>query len=607
MIKKICFFLSLFIIFSSGCSGSGGGSDTSPLKSPNGPAKVTNVRVVGSSEDITVTFDLIDAENDTSAVKILYSLDSGKTFLPVSSIDGSTSEVAAGLNRTIKWKISSDISGNRGGITVRVIAINRGVESEPADCQPFSTNIPAGGAGAPGQFKIVFISDRDIWKKAYAMNSDGANQQKLFADNFNEFYASISSDGQKVVFTSDRSASSEIYISDSGGAFMKRLTYTRDIPLPSGGYLYPVFSRDATKIAFIKSYGNLRCDVCSMNSDGSGLQKIYSGYVAEAPVSFTSDGSRIAFSVIDDDGTVDIFTAPANGGAPLKITAGTIGQMNYSPCFSPDGTKMVFVSDRDGNHDIYIADSAGNGAVRLTNNAFEDHSPCFSPDGSLVIYSCNNGAYNNLYYVPSAGGVSKAFTVNSYNDACPSTGPGFVIMSSSARSLKEISLSGVIMKGLAVDLNAAKCVAYYTDNSSAVVKPSWTIVSGGGSIANNVFLATLSSGAYILRASYTDNGVTRTSDIAVNINNESRIYYSSGGNIYSMKTDGTGVRQLTYTENIGVKEVVFSPDGRHIAFTGNDGATDDIYYMDARTFKRARLTRNSGNNYNPAFSPDGSR
>ncbi len=591
-------------MFLCGCSGSGGGSDQTPLKSPDGAARVANVRVVGSSEDITVTFDLIDPGNDTSSVKILYSLDSGKNFTPVSFVDGSTMEVAAGLNRTIKWKISSDLPGNRSDITVRVIAIKRGVESAPADGRPFSTSVPAGGSG---QFKIAFVSDRDIWKKAYVMNSDGTNQQKLFADNFNEFYASLSSDGRKVVFTSDRSASSEVYVSDSGGAFMKRLTYTSDIPLPSGGYLYPVFSRDSSKIAFIKSYGNYRYAVCVMNSDGSGLQKLYSGYVLETPVSFTPDGSRIAFSAVDDNGTADIVTVSLNGGATVRLTSESLEKVSHSACFSPDGAKMVFVSDRDGNHEIYSANSDGSGVIRLTSNAYQDHSPCFSPDGSQVIYSSNNGSYDSIHSVPASGGVSKAFSVSSFNDHYPSTGPGFVIMSSASRVLKEISLSAIIMKGLTVNLNEAKCVAYYTDNSSAAIKPSWTIVSGGGAIADNVFTATLSSSTYQLRASFTDNGVTRSRDVTVNINTESRIYFSAGGNIHSMKTDGSGKRQLTFTENLAVREVAFSPDGKHIAFTGNDGETDDIYYMDARTFKRVRLTRNSGNNYNPSFSPDGSR
>jgi len=482
--------------------------------------------------------------------------------------------------------------------------VKGGVESAPADGRPFSTAIPAAGAGI---YKIAFVSDRDIWKKAYVMNSDGTNQQKLFADNFNEFSASLSSDGARVVFTSDRSSSSEIYISDSGGAFMKRLTYTSDIPLPSGGYFYPVFSRDASKIAFIKSYGNSRREVCVMNSDGSGIKNIYAGDILGAPVSFTSDGSRVAFAVIDKNGTADIFAAPADGGAQARITSEAEGYASHSPCFSPDGAKMAFVSDRDGNQEIYIANSDGSGVTRLTSNAFEDHSPCFSPDGSLIIYSSNNGAFNNLYSVPSAGGASKAFASNSYNDENSSTGTGFVIMSSAGRSLKEISVSGVAMKGLTIDLNEAKCLAYYTDNSSASVKPFWSIVSGGGTISSNVFTATLSSTGYLLRASFTDNGVTRTRDVTVNINNESRIYYSFEKTIYSMKTDGTGVRQLTFAENLKVAEVVFSPDGKHIAFTGNDGETDDIYYMDARTFRRVRLTRNSGNNSNPSFSPDGLR
>lgn len=48
-----------------------------------------------------------------------------------------------------------------------------------------------------------------------------------------------------------------------------------------------------------------------------------------------------------------------------------------SPCFSPDGTKIAFVSDRDGNKEIYIMNIDGSDQKRITNNAADDGAPSF--------------------------------------------------------------------------------------------------------------------------------------------------------------------------------------------------------------------------------------
>ena len=54
---------------------------------------------------------------------------------------------------------------------------------------------------------------------------------------------------------------------------------------------------------------------------------------------------------------------------------------NLNPSFSPDGTKIAFTSERDGNNEIYIMNSDGSEQTRLTNNSADDWLPSFSPDG----------------------------------------------------------------------------------------------------------------------------------------------------------------------------------------------------------------------------------
>jgi len=66
---------------------------------------------------------------------------------------------------------------------------------------------------------------------------------------------------------------------------------------------------------------------------------------------------------------------------------------DYDPRFSPDGTKIVFVSERFSEKpEICIMNSDGSGFTRLTNNYGWDLAPSFSPDGKkIVFYSEENG------------------------------------------------------------------------------------------------------------------------------------------------------------------------------------------------------------------------
>ncbi len=57
-----------------------------------------------------------------------------------------------------------------------------------------------------------------------------------------------------------------------------------------------------------------------------------------------------------------------------------------SPVYSPDGDQIAFISNRDGNFEIYVMDSDGSDPVRLTNSVDEDYSPRWSPDGSRIAF-----------------------------------------------------------------------------------------------------------------------------------------------------------------------------------------------------------------------------
>ncbi len=64
-----------------------------------------------------------------------------------------------------------------------------------------------------------------------------------------------------------------------------------------------------------------------------------------------------------------------DGSGQIRLTNNSA--YDWAPCFSPDGSKIAFASDRDGNWEIYIMNVDGSGQVNLTNNQASDAYPGF--------------------------------------------------------------------------------------------------------------------------------------------------------------------------------------------------------------------------------------
>jgi Tol biopolymer transport system component len=79
--------------------------------------------------------------------------------------------------------------------------------------------------------------------------------------------------------------------------------------------------------------------------------------------------------------------------------------LDDDPSWSPDGTKLVFWSSRNGNPEIYVMNANGTGQTRLTNNSAVDVQPEWSPDGSKIVFTSNrDGLFNTEIYVMNANG-----------------------------------------------------------------------------------------------------------------------------------------------------------------------------------------------------------
>ncbi|MCH8962360.1 MAG: PD40 domain-containing protein, partial [Bacteroidetes bacterium] len=133
-------------------------------------------------------------------------------------------------------------------------------------------------------------------------------------------------------------------------------------------------------------------------------------------VSFTTDeGSWVSLDVSPDGQTLvfellgDLYTAPLTGGTATPVTSGMA--FDSQPRYSPDGTKLLFISDRSGSNNLWVIDFAKEDTLQVTKgktNRYE--SPEWAPDGKYIVVSKGNGRFGTtkLWVLHADGGSGVA-------------------------------------------------------------------------------------------------------------------------------------------------------------------------------------------------------
>jgi WD40-like Beta Propeller Repeat len=172
------------------------------------------------------------------------------------------------------------------------------------------------------------------------------------------------------------------------------------------------------KIAFHRVVG--RFAIFTINPDGSGLTMLTSTLSNNENPAWSADGSKIVF-MSDRDGNFEIYSMNADGSGQTRLTNNT--SADEFPGWSPDGTKIVFTSNRDGNFEIYSMNADGSGQTRLTNNPASDFAPAWSPDGTKIAFDSTRDGNDEIYTMNSDGSNPVRLTNNPASDTDPNWSP----------------------------------------------------------------------------------------------------------------------------------------------------------------------------------------
>ena len=233
--------------------------------------------------------------------------------------------------------------------------------------------------------KIAFISTRDGNQEIYVMDSAGTGLVRLTKHPAIDSYPAWSPDGTKIAFTSNRrnGVTNEIYIMDADGKRPVRLTTNRrQVPAYDES---PSWSPDGRSIAFASNReGNSEIYVMHVNS--MKIVRLTVTIAKEETPVWSPDGMKIAFASGNQFAQSDIFVMNANGANPVNLTQNPLS-INENPSWSPKGERIIFQAWQEGNHDIYVMDADGSNVVRLTHHFAWDAYPAWSPNGRHIVFT----------------------------------------------------------------------------------------------------------------------------------------------------------------------------------------------------------------------------
>ena len=218
-----------------------------------------------------------------------------------------------------------------------------------------------------GAYVWPIYADFDI----FVANMNGDILQQLTKEPGYDAEATVSPQGDKIVFTSDRTGDLELYTMEIDGSNVNQVTF--GLGYDGGAF----FSPDGTKLIFRSSRPKSDEEI-----------KAYKDLLAEGLVEPTE---------------MELYICNSDGSNLKKLT--NLGNANWSPFFHPSGEKILFSSNFEAERgfpfNLYMIDLDGKNLKRITHGETFDAFPVFSNDGKWLAFSSNRnnggGRDTNLF------------------------------------------------------------------------------------------------------------------------------------------------------------------------------------------------------------------
>jgi Tol biopolymer transport system component len=400
---------------------------------------------------------------------------------------------------------------------------------------------------SPDGSAVLYTSRRTGTSDIWVLPVDGSAPRQLTNDVRDDGSPRWSPDGRWIAFTSNRGLQDDVWIMPAAGGEARRAT-------DDAAREELVGWRPGTAEVLYTVNRQTRSLWTHNLADGAERQLTHDSL--DVPSFNVSSAGQVFAAIHRGGGVTDFSVLPLGGGEPrIVLRDARSGWANWSP----DGSRLLFLSDRAGsNSHLWVMDSAGGDLRQLTQWPERDQNAVFSADGSAIYFvSQHQATFGDLWRVPVRGG-----------DPARITSTGRVLGTCWQRYRPD----EMILYTLA---DAPVTIASMRLRPGGSLQPVWDRSTAG-------------CGA-----------VSPTADsIAISVG-------AAGGGFQSMLlplSGGPGRRLLEPNQGVGS----FSPDGRQLTFVYSQQAPYDLGLLNLADGSTRRITNTPESEEGTEWSPDGS-
>lgn len=175
----------------------------------------------------------------------------------------------------------------------------------------------------------------------------------------------------------------------------------------------------STRIAYVQKNGH-RYQLQVSDADGQNAQ---AALVSDDPIispTWSPDGSRLAYvSFQSKKPVIYVYSLSTHQRHVLANFKGS----NSAPAWAPDGSRLAIVLTKDGHSQIYELRPDGTGLRRVSHSTGIDTEPRFSPDGHWIYFTSDRGGSAQIYRIPSSGGEAQRISFEGSYNVSPRPSP----------------------------------------------------------------------------------------------------------------------------------------------------------------------------------------
>jgi len=459
---------------------------------------------------------------------------------------------------------------------------------------------------SPDGIKIAFQSFRDGNEELYIMNSDGSMEQNISQSPIAEMHAKWHPNSQKLIFSASTGYWNvvdhwQINIDGSG---LERITRSVNIDT------YPEWSPDGTKI-IARRIVDVNSEIFIFNSDGTNPINLTNNPAYDGWPSWHPNGDKIVYASENAEGHGSIYELNLDDKESSLLFAEP-GSWT-KPIWNKEGNKLICTRTLDDNVDIFIYNPEHeNREDQLTKiSNIKNSYPSFSPDGSHIVFHSNRFSDNDIYTLKVDGTNLKRLTDSPGDDRTPSWSPD-------GTKIAFVSTRGGNYDVFVMNVDGSRQENLTMLSDSKEIHPYWS--ADGKEI---IFNSSRINNTYAIYSILTDG--SNIVSIEKNSGENTHAKWSPDGeriifrklieeenwksDIFIMDKEGN--HEIRLTRQKGNNQFPsWSPDGSKIIFSSSHYETgdSDLYLMDTDGSNITRITpvEDGTSYYTPSFSSDGS-